>query len=679
MKKAILLLSILTVIITGSCSNSDVNQERSLHHNNAVISDSVVDKVYELDLNDALTLIDSLEDCRELSEPRANYIRGLVYNEAGQERMTELYFKKAVADSHFQKQYPYYFYHAYNNLSIIYYNRFLLADAITYATKGYAIACKDTSLTAQQYQTRFLAQIGSCQMRLGQTKEANANFEKAYQSIWLLAKDPSGYKNLDALATITNNILIDISEQEGQMAEAPVWIERAEKAIAMLDTSSIVTTVTKDRRKARLTASKAIILAQQKQYEAADSAFQQLLKTEFAQTYDGLVDRITYLDEAHRWKEVVELMQKLDSIDQADGTPLTLDYLRSSLALLYKAYSNEDDIVNALKTADRIVAGLDSAYITQQQSDATELAVMYQTQEKEAQIAQQNASMKQQRAIGAAVILGIMLICLIVVMTIRHKASVRLREKNRQLEDKNKELIIANARAEESSRMKTDFIQQISHEIRTPLNILSGFTQIVTTPGMTLQEKELSDARLQILKNTNRITGLVNKMLELSEASSQVVIQRNDCVSAVQIAAQAAEDSGINEVVHIRFDMEITPEAENLTFKTNLPQAARVLSLVLDNAQKFTKQGHVTLHISSAQQDERPVVNFTVEDTGIGIPKEEAEHVFEEFVQLDEYYNGTGIGLTIARSIARRLNGDLTLDTNYEGGARFIMTLPIKD
>ena len=227
--------------------------------------------------------------------------------------------------------------------------------------------------------------------------------------------------------------------------------------------------------------------------------------------------------------------------------------------------------------------------------------------------------------------------------------------------------------------MKTDFIQQISHEIRTPLNILSGFTQIVTTPGMTLQEKELSDARLQILKNTNRITGLVNKMLELSEASSQVVIQRNDCVSAVQIAAQAAEDSGINEVVHIRFDMDITPEAENLTFKTNLPQAARVLSLVLDNAQKFTKQGHVTLHISSAQQDERPVVNFTVEDTGIGIPKEEAEHVFEEFVQLDEYYNGTGIGLTIARSIARRLNGDLTLDTNYEGGARFIMTLPIKD
>ena len=67
---------------------------------------------------------------------------------------------------------------------------------------------------------------------------------------------------------------------------------------------------------------------------------------------------------------------------------------------------------------------------------------------------------------------------------------------------------------------------------------------------------------------------------------------------------------------------------------------------------------------------------FTVEDTGIGIPAEEAEHIFEEFVQLNVYYDGTGIGLTVARSLARRLGGDVVLDTQYTGGARFIMTLP---
>ena len=72
-------------------------------------------------------------------------------------------------------------------------------------------------------------------------------------------------------------------------------------------------------------------------------------------------------------------------------------------------------------------------------------------------------------------------------------------------------------------------------------------------------------------------------------------------------------------------------------------------------------------------------VVFTVEDTGIGIPPEEAENIFTEFVQLDEYADGMGIGLSIARSVIRRMNGDITLDTTYTAGARFVMTLPLSD
>ena len=95
--------------------------------------------------------------------------------------------------------------------------------------------------------------------------------------------------------------------------------------------------------------------------------------------------------------------------------------------------------------------------------------------------------------------------------------------------------------AVESSRMKTDFIQQISHEIRTPLNILSGFTQILTTPGMELDDATKQEVSQGIADNTNRITGLVNKMLELADAGSEQEIERTDDVPAVQIAAQAAE------------------------------------------------------------------------------------------------------------------------------------------
>ena len=222
--------------------------------------------------------------------------------------------------------------------------------------------------------------------------------------------------------------------------------------------------------------------------------------------------------------------------------------------------------------------------------------------------------------------------------------------------------------------MKTDFIHQISHEIRTPLNILSGFTQVLTTEDMTLDDATRKDISQRITENTNRITELVNKMLELSEASSHSVIARNDDVLAIQIATQAADEAQLSEVTHITFDMQVTPEAETVMLHTDQHYAIRALTLLLDNARKFTKEGKVLLSVDTQPQRS---VRFIVEDTGIGVPHDEAQHIFEEFVQLDENYDGTGIGLTVARSIARRLDGDIILDTSYTKGARFIMTLPL--
>jgi len=118
--------------------------------------------------------------------------------------------------------------------------------------------------------------------------------------------------------------------------------------------------------------------------------------------------------------------------------------------------------------------------------------------------------------------------------------------------------------------------------------------------------------------------------------------------------------------------------------QTNLKAAARALALLLDNAQKFTHAPEANQHDKIYEKKERAMlkvalegkeVRFIVEDTGIGVPPREAEHIFGEFVQLNEYYDGTGIGLTVARSIAHRLGGDIRLDTSYTGGARFVMTL----
>lgn len=235
--------------------------------------------------------------------------------------------------------------------------------------------------------------------------------------------------------------------------------------------------------------------------------------------------------------------------------------------------------------------------------------------------------------------------------------------------------------------MKTYFIQQISHEIRTPLNILSGFTQVLTMPGMELDEATKEELAKGIGDNTERITSLVNKMLELADAKSNDELERNDDVLAVQIAAQAADESRITLASHLTFDLDMAEGTDMIMLHTNLQQATRALSLLLDNAMKFThpaeaaggaaamtEKAHVVLRLSQITEQQ---IAFTVEDTGIGVPPKEAEHIFEEFVQLDDYYDGTGIGLTVARSIARRLGGDIVLDTDYTDGARFVFTLPV--
>jgi signal transduction histidine kinase len=135
----------------------------------------------------------------------------------------------------------------------------------------------------------------------------------------------------------------------------------------------------------------------------------------------------------------------------------------------------------------------------------------------------------------------------------------------------------------------------------------------------------------------------------------------------------------------LEFELQIDDNAEQLTLTTNQKAAVKALMLLLDNAMKFThplafkehkEAGHKE-HVALKVSKQGKMVIFSVEDTGIGIPHKEAERIFEEFVQLDEYYNGTGIGLTVARSLAQRIGGNIVLDTAYIGGARFVMTLPI--
>ena len=174
-----------------------------------------------------------------------------------------------------------------------------------------------------------------------------------------------------------------------------------------------------------------------------------------------------------------------------------------------------------------------------------------------------------------------------------------------------------------------------------------------------------------------KLAALAGKISDLDEIQpNQAPFERTDNIMVAQVAEEAVRQSGIDQAQYIKFNQTVDPVAAATMMSTNLQKAARSLVHVLDNALKFTTEGSVTLAVT-VDIDKMQAI-YTVEDTGSGIEADDAEKVFEPYVKLNQFFDGQGIGLTVARNIARRLGGDLVLDTAFAGpGARFVLSLPI--
>jgi signal transduction histidine kinase len=228
--------------------------------------------------------------------------------------------------------------------------------------------------------------------------------------------------------------------------------------------------------------------------------------------------------------------------------------------------------------------------------------------------------------------------------------SRKLEERNTYLENQNKELQTANNSHSEALRQHQEFFQQLIQDLE---NAVDKLDPAVSGP----------------------VAGLVYKMKDATEMGSDTPIERVDNIVAEQVAKRAVAESAIDQCQYFTFELQVSPSAASM-LQTNEKQAAHALALVLDNAKKFTTDGSVTLLVDADLQDSKII--YAVTDTGMGVPAQEAERIFEPNVKLNSYFDGQGLGLTFARSIARRLGGDLVLDTTHtDKGARFVMTLPM--
>ena len=278
---------------------------------------------------------------------------------------------------------------------------------------------------------------------------------------------------------------------------------------------------------------------------------------------------------------------------------------------------------------------------------------------------------------GLAMILVVTAMLLFLV--INNRWNHRLEIKNRQLERernvviaKNKQLAIEYDRAENALKARKAFMQSITHEVRTPLNAISGFTQVLATPDLEMTAAERLDFSLRIQENTRLLTNIVDDLIQISDMESGYELPAPEQFPVAALAAMALEPISSRVAPTVTLINNSTV-AEDLVVTTYPQMIQTILRKLLDNSAKFTRQGNITLSVSF--KDEK--LFFSVTDTGPGIPPEMKDVVFERFTKLDDFVQGTGLGLSLARMAAERIGGTLTLDTDHNPGSKFDLVVPV--
>ena len=237
-----------------------------------------------------------------------------------------------------------------------------------------------------------------------------------------------------------------------------------------------------------------------------------------------------------------------------------------------------------------------------------------------------------------------------------------------------KELKQAYEHALESDKLKDAFIRNMSHEVRTPLNVIAGFAQVLADPDLSPDAEKRKEMAQVIQKNNYLITSQIDEMIELALNESAADTKKTDSVAVNDMLRKLAKEKEQFVSAGVAINISTTL-ADDYAITTNREMLRRAIVTLIDNAIKYTSKGTITLGASVGDGQ----LEVSVEDTGCGIPPEEADHIFERFVKLNTFKEGIGLGLPLCRKIISRLDGTISLDTSYKEGARFVIKLKIEN
>lgn len=370
------------------------------------------------------------------------------------------------------------------------------------------------------------------------------------------------------------------------------------------------------------------------------------------------------------------------SINQSDRNPEQKAEILLAMSQVYDKLLNTEKAFYFLK---KHLALKDSLAMLNTRKLGTEDYVEFKDNERLRTIEQLDRENKeQQKANKVAKLISILAIALISILSLLslslYKNNVIRNQSNQLLKEKNSELQIAKEKAEKASKARAEFLSTVSHELRTPLNAINGITHL-------LLEENPKPSQMNYLNSLkfsgNYLLTFINEILEINRIESSAVeteyIHFNLKQLLTNIQHSLKELAAINNNI---FTVEIDPSIPDYLVGDPTKLSQIFLNLI-NNALKFTKNGEVKVILQTNETNEEfTSIHFRIVDTGIGIPQEKLETVFESFsqgsIEINRKYGGTGLGLTIVKKLIEIMGGKIHLESEVGKGSTFYFDLSFK-
>ncbi|MCW1147744.1 tetratricopeptide repeat-containing hybrid sensor histidine kinase/response regulator [Flavobacterium lacisediminis] len=345
----------------------------------------------------------------------------------------------------------------------------------------------------------------------------------------------------------------------------------------------------------------------------------------------------------------------------------------------YKKYKKTEQALYYLEKHDQLQDELFSKErnieIKMAGGDIEALEYKYKVQQIETEKKIQQQKMNAANRFNKVVLwfLGFVIVFLIFIF----KGFINYRSLSKKLSDYNYQLQVAREKSEEATRLKTQFLSNVSHELRTPLYGVIGMAEILESEHKEIKNSPYFNA---LKFSSHYLLTLINDVLNVYKIEDNDIefnyenINVREEIGHIKESMNVIAKSNKNEII-----VSISDEVPQF-IKTDLTRFSQILINLVSNSLKFTKKGKVTLSLSLEKVNNNSFLKLEVLDTGIGIPEEYIDKIFEKFVQVDvnlqEQYKGTGLGLSIVKRLVELFKGSISVESKIREGSKFTVLFP---